>query len=280
MIESEPLTPDGLSRQERATLQRFRTWKRFHDGPRQQATPLLTSIGDFPNAVLVAGCQRSGTTITTRIIARARGFQSFAFTHDDELDAALILAGHVRLPQGRRYCFQTTYLNERYPDYALMRPDQRLVWVLRNPYSVVYSMVNNWKRFALDELYESCAPAAAARSSRPRIWPFGPSAAEKASVAYAAKTAQIETIRDIIGAERLFVLEYDQMVQAPDRWLPAIFAFIGEPYDPAYARSLRSDSLDKATSMPRRMRELVDEHAAPTYNRCLSLVSRCAAPTG
>jgi hypothetical protein len=278
MSEQMPLTPADLSREERATLRRVRSWKRFHDGPRQQLAPLLTSLREFPNCVLVAGCQRSGTTITTRIIARTRGFQRFAFTHDDELDAALILAGHIRLPQGRRYCFQTTYLNERYPDYALMRPDQRLVWVLRNPYSVVYSMVNNWKRFALEELYDSCAPAASARPARHWLWPFGPSAAEKASVAYAAKTAQLMLIRELIGSERLFVLEYDQMVQAPEKWLPALFLFIGEPYDPAYAHALRRDSLEKALSMPGRMRELVDRYAVPTYNRCLSFVS--TAPAG
>lgn len=278
MTEETPLTPADLSREERETLRRFRSWKRFHDGPRQQQAPLLTSLGDFPNCVLVAGCQRSGTTITTRIIAKARGFQRFAFTHDDELDAALILAGRISLPEGRRYCFQTTYLNERYPDYALMRPDQRLVWVLRNPYSVVYSMVNNWKRFALEELYDSCAPADPARPARHWLWPFGPSAAEKASVAYAAKTAQVVHIRELIGSERLFVLEYDQMVQAPEKWLPALFLFIGEPYDPAYAHALRRDSLEKALGMPRRMRDLVDRYAVPTYNRCLSLVS--AVPAG
>jgi hypothetical protein len=278
MTEQMPLTPADLPREERATLRRFRSWKRFHDGPRQQQAPLLTALGEFPNCVLVAGCQRSGTTITTRIVAKARGFQRFAFTHDDELDAALILAGRISLPDGRRYCFQTTYLNERYPDYALMGPNQRLVWVLRNPYSVVYSMVNNWKRFALEELYDSCAPATAARPARHRLWPFGPSAAEKASVAYAGKTAQLVRIRELIGAERLFVLEYDQMVQEPEKWLPALFLFIDEPYDPAYALALRRDSLEKALSMPRRMRDLVERYAVPTYNRCLSFVS--AAPAG
>ena len=60
-----------------------------------------------------------------------------ALTTDDELDAALALAGLVDLPLERRYCFQTTYLNERYEDYRTLDAGQRLIWVLRNHYSVV-----------------------------------------------------------------------------------------------------------------------------------------------
>jgi hypothetical protein len=275
--EHRPLTLQDLTPPERDAVARYRTWKRFHYGPRQQPTPLLASITRYPTSVLVAGCQRSGTTIMTRIIAKARGFQRFAFTHDDELDAALILAGHVRVPDDRRYCFQTTYLNERYPDYALMRPDQKLIWVLRNPYSVVYSMLYNWKRFALEELYDSCVPTAHAGMGG--FWPFGPSLARKAALAYAHKTAQLEEIRRIVGPERLRVIEYDRLVQEPQTWLRAIFSFIGEPYDPAYARSLRADSVDKARRMSRRVRSLVEQFAVPTYDRCLRLVSG-TAPSG
>ena len=86
----------------------------------------------------------------TRLIAGAPGFTRLALTADDELDAALALAGLIDLPVGSRYCFQTTYLNECYADYRMLGPGQRLIWVLRNPYSVVYSMLYNWGRFALD----------------------------------------------------------------------------------------------------------------------------------
>jgi hypothetical protein len=274
-----PLTPQDLTAQEREVLVRYRSWKRFHHGPRQQPAALLHSLPRYANSVLVAGCQRSGTTIMTRIIARSRGFTRFAFTHDDELDAALILCGHVCVPENLRYCFQTTYLNERYAEYALMRPDQKLIWVLRNPYSVVYSMLYNWKRFALEELYESCVPPGYAAPRR-RIWPLGPSLAQKAALAYAYKTAQLEEIRRIVGPERLRVVEYDRLIEAPQEWLASIFDFIGEPYDPAYSRSLRADSMDKARRLPRRVRSLVEQFARPTYERCLTLVSSTAPPGG
>jgi hypothetical protein len=268
-IVSAPIGVADVPAQERSALRKFRSWKRFHHGPRKQAAPLLGLLPRYVDCVLVAGCQRSGTTMLTRVIARSQGFRSFALTHDDELDAALILSGHITLPVGPRYCFQTTYLNERYGEYALMRPDQRLIWVLRNPYSVVYSMLYNWKRFALNELYDSCA--ATGTESRP--WPFGLSIARKACLAYAAKTAQIMTIRRLVQPHQILVVEYDQIVSAPNEWLPRIFGFVGEPYHSTYSAAVRADSLAKAKRMPSRLTQLVEQLAAPTYGECLKLVT-------
>src|SRR5690349_15327847 len=83
------LSPRDIIQSQRGVLRRFRSWQRFHHGPRQQSTPLLKNLARYPDCVLVAGCQRSGTTMLTRIIARSVDFTSFALTHDDELDAAL-----------------------------------------------------------------------------------------------------------------------------------------------------------------------------------------------
>jgi hypothetical protein len=213
----------------------------------------------------------------TRIIAGARGFQGFRLTHDDELDAALILAGYVEVPRERRYCFQTTYLNERYPEYRMMGPQQRLIWVLRNPHSVVYSMVHNWKRFALNELYENCGVLRAATKRQLRaqaLWPWGPSRLERACLSYSAKTSQVVEIRDFLAADQLLIVDYDQIVQSPEGWLRKIFAFVGEPYLPVYAASVRADSVRKADRASGRTRSLIDQHCLQTYSQCLALVSR------
>ena len=58
----------------------------------------------------------------TRVIAGSSDFRGLALTHDDELDAALALCGEIDLPSGPRYCLQTTYLNERYPEYGSLDP--------------------------------------------------------------------------------------------------------------------------------------------------------------
>jgi hypothetical protein len=271
-IDSGDISPD-----QRPWLRRYGSWRRFHRGPRRDDRPLLKNLARYPDCVLVAGCQRSGTTMLTRIIARSCGFQPFALTHDDELDAALILGGYVDVPRDCRYCFQTTYLNERYEEYRNLGPGQRFIWVLRNPYSAVYSMVYNWRRFALNELYDGCGAhrAHSARRTISRLpWPIGPSRIEKACLAYSGKTSQILSIRELVEPEQLLVIEYDDMVQLPQVWLPRIFAFVGEPFDPSYAASVRSTSLGKADRLSGGTRKLIREYAAPTYEECLALVER------
>jgi hypothetical protein len=186
----------------------------------------------------------------------------------------------VDVPQDRRYCFQTTYLNECFPEYATLGSQHRLIWVLRNPYSVIYSMLNNWRRFALNELYESVRHGVPDEpAARWRPWPFdGPSLAAKACVAYRAKTSQIVAIKAMLDPAQLLIVEYDQLVQQPCAWLPRIFDFIGEPFDASYVASVRTASVKKADRISPPLKRRIDAMAMPAYNQCLSLVSTLNRP--
>jgi Sulfotransferase domain len=270
-----PVGPAEIEPRQRSALRRYNTWRKFHDGPRKRGS-LLKNLTKYPDAVLVAGCQRSGTTMLTRIIAQAMGFRRLALTHDDELDAALALCDEIDLPGKSRYCFQTTYLNEAYREYRTMGSGNRLIWVVRNPYSVVHSMVNNWRRFALTELYEACGLDHTNSARLQRVgfpWPFGPSYLEKACLSYSAKTMQILEIRELIPPSRILVTDYDQMVKSPDVWLRAIFRFIGEPFDDAYSSMVRADSINKANALSPAARRFIHELCEPAYRRCLNAVS-------
>ena len=217
----------------------------------------------------------------TRIIARSAGFRGLALTTDDELDAALALCGEIDLPARTRYCLQTTYLNECYPEYRGLGPGQRLVWVVRNPYSVVYSMVYNWRRFALNELFVACGQASAPDGRMRRIdlpWPVGPSAIERACLSYSGKTRQIEEILQFLPPDRVMVVDYDALVLEPRAWLEQIFAFVGEPYDESYARAVQPDSARKAERLSANAAALVAEVAEPTYRSCLRLCTRPRSP--
>jgi len=233
---------------------------------------LLQRLPRYPRCVLVAGCQRSGTTMLTRVLAGAPGFARLKLTRDDELDAALALAGFIDLPDDRRYCFQTTFLNECFPDYRTLGPGQRLIWVLRNPYSVVYSMLYNWRRFGLNQLYATCGVDSTAW--RPRLpWPLGPSRLEKACLAYRGKIGQILSIRHLVPATQLLVVDYDMLIASPGDWLPRIFGFAEADYDAAYARLIQRDSANKADRLSSAARRRIEQIALPTYRECSALAA-------
>ena len=143
------------------------TWKRFARDVRAGKCKLLKELPKFDNSILVAGCQRSGTTALSRVITTSNGMVNYWFGKDDELDAALILSGNVHhVPRGR-YCFQTTYLNECYIEYFDHLQKHRLIWIIRNPFSVIYSMMYNWGSFAFNELFDACgAPLLGEEESR------------------------------------------------------------------------------------------------------------------
>ena len=189
----------------------IRSWAAFHSIVKQPDRPLLAKLDEYAAPILVAGCQRSGTTALARLLKRADGVVDHAFGHDDELDGALLLAGHATRELEGRHCFQTTYLNDRYPEYFAHR-DFRLMWMLREPRSVVYSMLHNWKRGALNRLFDACGAEVLAQAEEAptfgSTW-LGPSRLAKACASYVAKTAQTFALAERLG-ERMAIVDYDE----------------------------------------------------------------------
>ena len=126
------------------------TWEEFDRSVRSRGCSLLTRIHEFPHAVLVAGCQRSGTTMLARILTDSEEMVKYYFSSRDELDAALILSGRVEHESRGRYCFQTAYIDDCYREYYERDGDFKIIWMIRNPLSVAHSMLYNWRDRFLD----------------------------------------------------------------------------------------------------------------------------------
>jgi len=138
------------------SINNITNWKEYGRMVRSKGCHLMPRLDEFPNSILVTGCQRSGTTMTGEVINQSDELINFAFGREISLDAALILGGYVdHTPRGR-YCFQTTWLNQCYQEYLNYHNGHKIVWVLRNPLSVVRSMLYNWPVGALDELFRDC----------------------------------------------------------------------------------------------------------------------------
>ena len=249
----------------------IRSWAAFHAIVKQPEQRLLAKLDDYRDAILVAGCQRSGTTALARLLKRADGMIDHAFGHDDELDGAVLLAGHATRGTDGRHCFQTTYLNDRFREYFEHR-GFRLIWMLREPRSVVYSMLNNWKRSALNRLFDACGAEVLAQtspaSSVTSAW-LGPSRLVKACSSYVAKTAQTFELRERLG-ERIAVVDYDELVAHKHALLPELCEFAGIAYDARLGDALHARSVAKREQLGARDAEYVDRFCSAVYVSALA----------
>jgi hypothetical protein len=184
---------------------------------------------------------------------------------DRELAGAWMLARPESVPKGR-YCFQTTYLNEHYREY-FEHGHFRLVWIIRRPVSVVHSMLQNWSRYALEELYKgSLSQFADDLPEHSTKTPL-----DKACFAYTAKCAQLAELHDRLG-KRIWVIDYDEFVQAPQRQFPALLDFLN--LSPEATESLaNTGSLEKANRTKPTDRALIETRCQSDYEHARLLLS-------
>lgn len=256
-------------------MAKIKTWRAFGRNVRSQGCDLLKRIDDFPGSILVTGCQRSGTTALARIITTSDGMVNYWFGRDDELDAALILSGQVKHEPIGRYCFQTTYLNECYTEYFKNGDDYKIIWVLRNPFSVVYSMMNNWATFALNELFVGCGIKYINEKEERRykiLGPLGISKLHRASYSYIGKVSQLYELKKHLKKERMIVVDYDDLVLNKERILPLLYEFIGIKYNVSYSKKLHSRNIKKAQSLPYKQYEIIEKLCLSTYEKAKEFV--------
>ena len=246
------------------------SWRRFAREVRSGGCNLLKELHKFDNSVLVAGCQRSGTTALSRLISSSDGMINYWFGKDDELDAALILSGQIEHePQGR-YCFQTTYLNECFTEYFDHLPGNKLIWIIRNPFSVVYSMLNNWGRFAFNELFDACGVTLLTGKELKRYERFGQLAVSRllrACMSYNGKVSQIFQLQDKLSSDAIIVVEYDELVEHCPYILPQIYDFIGLEYKSEYSKKLHVGSVNKAKRLSQKERSIIQNYCMPVYDK-------------
>lgn len=250
-------------------MAKIKTWRAFGRKVRSQGCHLLQRLDEFPRAILVTGCQRSGTTALARVITTSEGMVNYWFGKDDELDAALILSGQVKHEPLGRYCFQTTYLNECYTEYFSHESDYKIIWVLRNPFSVIYSMINNWGTFALNELFVACGKKYLEEREAKRYNIFGPlgiSKLHRACYSYIGKVSQLFELKQRFSNEKMIVVDYDDLVIEKELVLPALYEFMGLKYDRKYGNKLHSRNIKKAQKLPERQHRYIDKLCSPTFN--------------
>jgi hypothetical protein len=251
------------------------TWEEFNNAIHFADIPLFKRLNEFPDSVLVTGCQRSGTTMLARIITQSDGMVNYWFGPDDELDAALILSGYVNHePQGR-YCFQTTYINN-IEEYNDLPNGIKIIWSLRNPYSVVYSMLYNWGDNSMNRVFTHCGVPLLRGKDKYlyKIWGLrGISRLRRACLAYNGKTSQIFDLKRIVNGDSLLVIDYDELVKNRELHLQAIYSFINLKFESKYVELINKKSVTKRSKLSPSEVELISQLCNPIYMKSRDFLS-------
>jgi hypothetical protein len=137
-------------------------------------------------------------------------------------------------------------------------------------------MLHNWKDFALNELFNSCASELIDDRYKRRygvLGHWGVPRLLRACYAYNAKTSQIRQLRDHLDESRLQVVDYDELVKNKTSILPQIYEFLGLPYKIEYEQVIKSSSLSKSTRASTREQEAVERLCMPVYTQLLELTT-------
>jgi len=190
--------------------------------------------------------------------------QSFSWSKDAELDAALILSGNQSVPMtltaNNRYCFQTTYLNEQGVEYLEHRDKFHLIWLIRNPYSVVYSMIYNWKRFALNEVFLGCGLSSMPEDRQNQFKRLGMltvKPVERACYAWLGKAAQGSILLDELPSSQITTLSYEDLVQNRNAMLNKLFDFAELSRRRNAEGDISTRSMQKSAGLSKKQREIV-----------------------
>ena len=251
------------------------SWAEFERRVRRGNDNLLATLDKFESPILVAGCQRSGTTVVTRILSQSDGVTGLKIGPDDELDAALVLAGNLEIPLEGRYCFQTTYLNERYVEYY-QHSNYKLVWLVRKPESVIFSMLYNWRRGALNRLFTGCGVRYLSENEKKIYDKLGPwffSRINMACLSYKAKIAQLEDMTQKLNCGRFVSVDYDDLISNKESLLPRIFEFLGVEFKDEYLHKLHSKSITKSNRMSDKYKKIIKDMCDDDYHKARRLLS-------
>lgn len=257
-------------------------WQQFAKKIRTQSKPLLSELSRYHNPVLVTGCQRSGTTMMTNILLDTPDVADYRpdYKFDSELYGAQILAGVVEFDAGeRRTCFQTTYLNENVYEYFETASSFKVVYMLRNPHSVVFSMVYKWKprfalvNFALNELFQACGREALNEEEQRRLDRHGVrkfSKLERACAAYVGKTNQMFEMKKRLG-ESMVIIDYDELIRNKPQFLRKVYGFLNISMPIHILDKVHSKSTKRADGLSVEEKEYITRYCQQTYTDCLEL---------
>jgi hypothetical protein len=141
----------------------------------------------------------------------------------------------------------------------------------------VYSILNNWKRDALDRLFKGCGFPLLSKSEIKRYELFrswGLNRLKQACFAYNGKLMQLFELRKNLNENSIIVVDYDDLVTKKRIVLPVLYEFLELKYYDKYANAIHNKSLKNSNLLSKRKARIIDSMCTPIYNEARSLLSK------
>lgn len=209
--------------------------------------------------VLVTGCQRSGTTWLTRLLA---GSLDRAMA-PKELEACnfLVYRNDIPLDKASALVLQTTFANVEIESYARLQDEVCVILLARNPFSVCWSMVYHWQNLTLEYDFrkrtireEDCVQV------EPEPWRMA------LELYRHSMRSGLKILSDRPRRTRLLV--YDELVHNVPACVRALEMFLDIPLTLS-AQNVTADLVpsQKHQSLPVPFRNLIEQHCEPSFIR-------------
>ena len=174
------------------------------------------------------------------------------------------------------YLYNTiTFLNNSFHEY-LDHLDFKLIWVLRNPHSVVYSMLHNWRRSALNRLFKSCGSTQLTADKKKWFDILGGrvfSQTYKACLSYNAKMEQLVYLKQKMPSNRLMIIDYNDLVKNKNKALKSVCSFVGLEFQDYHSQLVNNKSVRKIETQSKREFNTVESLCLDHFKTVKSLVT-------
>jgi hypothetical protein len=226
-------------------------WSTFEREFREPGKRLLKGLSQFKRCVLVSGCQRSGTTLLTKVLSSG---QTFTREHQ----ASLILAGALPY-KGNSKCpvLQSTYVNEAWNEY-LEHDNFKLVWVIRDPFRTIYSMMFNWN---LDSIHRFLRYSGYRKDEGNIL--------ESCCTIYNIKAMQLMHLKRELG-DRVIPVRYESVVNNKEVIVPKLYEKTGLKFNKGALNIVRNKHANRWKSLDDI--EIIEKRTNHYYDSMLTLL--------
>jgi hypothetical protein len=223
-----------------------------------------TSGGGSKTPIFIVGCQRSGTTMSIRILDNSPQIKVYgegnkaAFREGFRVRSEATLRSLIRNSREPIVVFKPINDTQNIDRLLLMQPNAKAIWIYRHFYDVVNSMVQKWGDVQKRTVHQIATgtysgPGAEALGERisaanlvlaRKLDDRGLSANDAAAFIWFLRNSIYFDLK-LDVCSNVLLCNYEDMVSNPEWYFRRIFNFVGDKFSSRYVADVLSSSIHK-----------------------------------